>query len=110
MNFNNYKKTALFYGLSTLVPWTLWFIAGYISHINNGSTAPQSWASLIAFLGLLAPLVITLFLARGNKALTHDLSKRFFNFKGIGSTYIVLAFVLIESIIKIIDSIGKSSL
>jgi len=89
-----YNKTGLFFGLSTLIPWALWFIAGYISHIETESTTPQMWASIIAFLGLLAPLVITLFLARGNKALTHDLSKRIFNFKGICSTYIVLAFVL----------------
>lgn len=89
-----YNKTGLFFGLATLIPWVLWFIAGYISHIETESTTPQLWASIIAFLGLLAPLVITLFLAKGNEALTHDLSKRFFNFKGIRSTYIVLAFVL----------------
>ena len=94
VNINIYKKTSLFYGLATLIPWALWFIAGYISHIETGSTAPQSWASLIAFLGLLAPVIITLFLARDNKALAHDLRRRIFNFKGISSTYIVLAVVL----------------
>lgn len=94
MNFKMYNKTGLFFGLSTLIPWALWFIAGYISHIETESAAPQLWASIIAFLGLLAPLIITFFLARGNKVLIHDLSKRFFNFKDISSTYIVLAFVL----------------
>ncbi len=94
MNINIYKKTGLFYGLSTLIPWTLWFIAGYISHIETNSTAPQLWASIIAFGGLLAPVIITLFLARGNKKLAHDLKWRIFNFKGINSTYIVLTFIL----------------
>ncbi len=94
MNINMYKKTGLFYGLSTLIPWILWFIAGYISHIETGSTTPQSWAGIIAFLGLLAPVTITLFMAKGNKMLVHDLRMRIFNFKGINSTYIVLAFIL----------------
>ena len=94
MNFINYKKTALFYGLSTLIPWTLWIIAGYISHFKTESTAPQFWASLISFLGLLAPVVITLFMVGSNKALANDIRRRIFNFKGIRSTYIVLTFIL----------------
>lgn len=94
MNSKIYKKTGLFYGLSTLIPWILWFIAGHISHIETTSSAPQFWASIIAFLGLLAPVFIILFLARGNKALGLDLRRRFFNFKGIGSTYIVLTLML----------------
>ena len=64
MNINMYKKTGLFFGLATLIPWTLWFTAGYISHLKTESTTLQLWASLIAFLGLLAPVIITFFLAR----------------------------------------------
>ncbi len=94
MNINIYKKTGLFYGLATLIPWTLWFIAGYISHIETESSIPQLWASVIAFLGLLAPVLITVFLARGNKMLTHDFKSRIFNFKGVDSTYFLLTFVL----------------
>jgi len=89
-----YSKTKLFFGLSTLIPWILWFIAGYISHIETDSTTPKLWASVIAFVGLLAPVIITLVLARGNKMMVQDLKKRFFNFKGIDSVYIVLTFVL----------------
>ena len=94
MNINIYNKTGLFFGLSTLIPWVLWFIAGYISHIDAVDTTPQLWASIIAFLGLLAPIIIMLFLAKGNKELVYDLKNRFFNFKGVDNTYIVLAFVL----------------
>lgn len=94
MNIHMYKKTGLFFGLSTLIPWTLWLIAGYISHIETESTTPQMWASIIAFMGLLAPFIVTLFLARGNKKLANDLRWRIFNFKGINSTYIVLTFIL----------------
>jgi len=94
MNINIYNKTGLFFGLSTLIPWVLWFIAGYMSHIDAVDTTPQLCASIIAFLGLLAPIIIMLFLAKGNKELVYDLKNRFFNFKGVDNTYIVLAFVL----------------
>jgi len=94
MNIDIYKKTGLFYGLSTFIPWTLWCLAGYISHIETKSTTAQSWASIIAFFGLFAPIIITFFLARSNNLLALDLKRRIFNFKGINSTYIVLAFIL----------------
>ena len=94
MDIKIYNKTGLFFGLSTLIPWILWIIAGYVSHIETGNTTPQLWASIIAFLGLLAPVIITIFLARSNRMLITDLRNRILNFKGIGSTYLVLAFVL----------------
>lgn len=106
MNIKMYKKTGLFFGLSTLIPWTLWSIAGYISHLETGSTTPQLWASLIAFLGLLAPVIITIFMARGNKELVQDLKKRFFNFKDVGSTYIVLALVLMPLSILLAQAVS----
>ena len=89
-----YNRAALFYGLSTSIPWLLWFIAGYISHIESNTGQPQLLASVIAFLGLLAPVIITGFLAKGNKALKTDLNRRFFNFEGIKSTYVLLTLFL----------------
>lgn len=94
MNINIYNRTGLFFGLSTLIPWILWFVAGYFSHIETKSSTPQMWASIIAFFGLLAPVIIILFLAKGNKMIVSDLKKRFFNFKEVGSTYIVLTLLL----------------
>lgn len=106
MSINIYKKTRLFFGLSTLIPWVLWFIAGYISHINTDSATPQLWASIIAFLGLLSPVIITIFLARGNTLLTHDLKGRIFNFKGINSVYIVLTLILMPFSILIAQAVS----
>ena len=106
MNVNIYRKTGLFFGLSTLIPWVLWFIAGNISHIKTESTSPQLLASIIAFLGLLAPVMITLFLAWGNKMIVHDLRKRFINFKVVDSVYIVLAFVLMPFSILLAQAIS----
>jgi membrane protease YdiL (CAAX protease family) len=106
MDFNIYKRTGLFFGLSTLIPWVLWFTAGYISHIDTSSSVTQSWASAIAFVGLLAPVIITLYLARDNKVMINDLRNRFFNFRGVDSVYIVLAFVLMPFSILLAQAVS----
>lgn len=106
MNTSIYNKTGLFYCSSTLIPWVLWFIAGHVSHIETNNSMPQSLASVIAFLGLLAPVIITLFLASRNKILTHDLSRRIFNFKEIRSTYIVLSFLLMPLSILLAQAVS----
>ena len=62
MNINMYKKTGLFFGLATLIPWTFWFLAGYISHIEPANITQKTWVSIIAFLGLLALYIIALLL------------------------------------------------
>ena len=106
MNINLYKNTKLFFGLSTIIPWVLWFLAGYISHIENGNTAFQMWASIIAFMGLLAPVIIIFFLARKNKTMSLDIKRRFFNFKEVRSTYIVLTLVLMPLSILLAQAVS----
>lgn len=106
MNINLYNNTKLFFGLSTIIPWALWFLAGYISHIENGNTAFQMWASIIAFMGLLAPVITIFFLARKNKTMSLDIKKRFFNFKEVRSTYIVLTFVLMPLSILLAQAVS----
>ncbi|MGQ7868529.1 carboxypeptidase-like regulatory domain-containing protein [Sunxiuqinia sp. sy24] len=103
---NIYKKPGLFFGLSTLIPWTLWFLAGYISHFKTESFATNNWASIIAFLGLLSPPIITIFLAKSNKEILRDLNQRIFNFKRINSTYLVLAFVLMPISILLAQAVS----
>ena len=106
MNIHMYKKTGLFFGLATLIPWALWFLAGYISHIETAIISTQKWASIIAFMGLLAPVVIVLFLTKNNKVLQRDLQKRLFNFKGIKSTYFVLTFLLMPMSILLAQAVS----
>ena len=106
MNVSIYKRTGLFFGLSTLIPWVLWFVAGYISHIESESEVPQLWASIIAFLGLLAPVIVMLFMAGGNTIMVQDLKNRFFNFKGVDSVYIVLAFLLMPFSILLAQAVS----
>ena len=106
MNIHIYKKTALFFGLSTLIPWVFWFLAGYASHIETGSDEPNKWVSIIAFLGLLSPVIITILLAKGNKEMWRDMYARIFNFKTIGATYIILSFVLMPISILLAQAVS----
>ena len=62
MNISIYKNTESFFGLSTLIPGTIWFLAGYISHIEADGTSTQGWTSFIAFICLLASVIFILFL------------------------------------------------
>ncbi len=106
MNVNIYKKTGLFFGLSTLIPWILWFTAGYISHFETKYIIPQFWASLIAFLGLLAPVIVAIFLAKNNKKVIDDLKSRFFNFKKIRTTYVLLLALLMPLSILLAQTVS----
>ncbi|WP_242157216.1 CPBP family intramembrane glutamic endopeptidase [Aestuariivivens sediminis] len=106
MDFKMYHQATLFYGLSVAIPWMFWFSAGYVSHIDSSNSLPQQSASILAFIGLLAPIVIALFISRNNKALLSDLKLRFFNFKGIRSTYIVLTFLLMPISILLAQGIS----
>jgi len=106
MNVSIYKKTELFFGLSTLIPWVLWLVASFISHIETESATPRLWASIIAFFGLLAPAIIMLFLAKGNTKMVQDLKNRFCNFKGVDSVYIVLAFALMPFSILLAQAVS----
>ncbi len=100
MNTTSYNKTGLFFGLSTIIPWTFWFLSGYISYAEPSSKLVSGISSLIAFLGLLAPVVITIVLARENKLVKEDLLKRFFNFKEIKIKYLfITCFLLLASIL-----------
>lgn len=106
MNIHIYKKTGLFFGLSTFIPWSFWFVAGYFSNVETSSYITNKWVSIIAFLGLLSPLIIVFFLAKGNKEMLRDLYQRIFIFKDMGSTYIVLAFVLMPLSILLAQAVS----
>lgn len=95
MNFTNtqrYNQTFLFYGLSTIIPWALWFLAAYVSH--NFEHNSERISSLIAFLGLLAPFFIALFLILPSIELREDFLGRFLNFRSIKSKYILTSCLL----------------
>ena len=97
---NNYKKPGLFYLLSTILPWTFWFAAGYISHLTPNEERNMNIAIMLALIGLVSPMIIAFWLLNRNSDLRRDFYSRFFNFKSIKPTYIFLTcFIMLASIL-----------
>jgi len=71
---DNYKHPLHFYLLATIIPWSFWFYAGYLSH---QPTSNQLLVSLLGFMGLLAPAIIAFWLIGKDKKLQDDLKERY---------------------------------
>lgn len=59
-----YKHPLLFYSLATIIPWALWFLAGFISHIKPHSKLYLGIARVTAFIGLLGRVAVSYWLIR----------------------------------------------
>lgn len=102
-----YKKPALFFILSTLIPWAFWFAAGQISWITPYQDKYLQIASILACIGLFAPLGVVYWMTNKDKALRRDISKRFFNFKDIKPIYAYLTALIMP--VSIMLSMAESS-
>ena len=91
----DYKHTYLFYLLATLLPWSFWAVAAYVSHSTDYAYAGET-ASLLAFAGLLAPTGVALFLIRRNPRLTRDLLQRMVNLRGGRPVYWALTLMIMR--------------
>ncbi len=95
-----YDRPILFYSLSILIPWVLWFIAAHISHMEPRTSVHVLSFSLIGIIGLLAPMIIAFILIFPDRDMRLDLRKRFFLSRKIKPIYLVLTlFLLLTSII-----------
>jgi len=72
---NNYRFTLSFYFYSTIIPWTLWFISAYLSHRSDAGEL-GFYISLLGFLGLLGPLIVSIWLITKEKYLWTDVKNR----------------------------------
>ncbi len=95
-----YKSPLAFYVLSISIPWGMWFMGGYISHLTP-HTSSMEWATgILSFAGLLSPVIIALSFILPNEALKNDLVGRVFNFKRIKPHYLVITlFLMLVSIL-----------
>lgn len=93
-----YKHPILFYFLCTLVPWSFWFAAAYLSHQPGGSNATLS--GILGILGLASPTVIAFLMIYADPKLRSDLLPRLFTFKKVHPLYLFLAcFLMLGSIL-----------
>jgi len=106
MKISNYKHPARFYILATLIPWTFWIMAGYVSHLTPFKEQYLNIASILGFTGLLSPAIIAFIFMNRDAELKGDLLKRFFNFKLDKLIYYFLACFLMLSSILIAQAIS----
>lgn len=100
MLIERYRHPILFYGLSIIIPWTLWFITAYISHIEPSNQFYVIIQTILGLLGLVSPMVIAFVLMFSDGELKKDLKKRLFNFSTIKPIYIFLGcFLMFISIL-----------
>ena len=92
----DYKHTYLFYFLATVIPWSFWAIAAYISH-SSDYAYPGELASLFAFAGLLAPTLIAFALVYRNKQLVSDILQRLINLRAGKPVYWLLTLFLMPA-------------
>ncbi len=91
MSINGYKHPLRFYLLSTIIPWSFWFLAGYLSHKQ---TNHELLISILGFLGLLSPAIVAFWMMRKDTNLITDFKNRIFNFSEIKPIYLFLAIFL----------------
>lgn len=101
-----YNKPALFFILATLIPWIFWFAAGQISWITPYQNRYLQLASILACIGLFAPLGIVYWITNNDKELRRDISKRFFNFGDIKPLYALLACLIMPVSILLSQAIS----
>ncbi len=96
----DYRHPILFYTLATIIPWTFWIIAGYVSHLSPAKNVNAQLASVLGFTGLLAPMIVAFWLMARDSNLKKDLFGRFVNFKSIKPVYLFLTlFLMLGSIL-----------
>lgn len=89
-----YRHPWLFFGISLVVPWAFWFAAGAVSHQNWPDGGQATVASLLALVGLLAPLATALALTATQPDLRRDVARRLFTLCGVTPLYAVVAALL----------------
>ncbi len=92
---DRYTRTFSFYFFSMLIPWILWFLVAWMSHLPEQNNFTRIMQPLLGISGLIAPACIALFLARNDRTVLEDMKGRFFNLRGYSPVYIILAFSLI---------------
>ena len=95
-----YRHPVLFFGLSTLIPWSLWFVAAYLSHITPTNQHLAAAVGILGVIGLLAPMLIAFWLIWPDAEMRDDLKRRIIGLKGAKPIYIFLTcFLMLASIL-----------
>lgn len=100
MTLEKYRHPVLFYSLSTIIPWTCWFIAGYLSHLEAQTDLYVIVGSVLGIIGLFSPMIIAFTIMLKDPQLKNDLWNRIFKIKAIKPVYIFMTcFLMLASIL-----------
>ncbi len=89
-----YRSPVYFYLLCTAIPWSLWFLSGFLSHLEPFTKSLEWAVGITSILGLTGPVFIALSFILPNKTLRTDFMGRFFNFNKVKIKYILISFFL----------------
>jgi len=100
MIIEKYRHPYLFYGLSTAIPWALWFAAAYLSHLSPTNQILAMAVGVLGVAGLLAPTFIAFRMIWPDIDLRHDIKRRLFSLEGIRPIHLFLTcFLMLGSIL-----------
>ena len=71
-----YDRPLAFYFWATAIPWLFWFIAAYLSQVDEQTTTVRVWTAVLGVCGLVAPIVVVFFLVRRRTDLRTDILRR----------------------------------
>ncbi len=103
---DRYCKPFFFYALSLIIPWILWFIVAYFSHLENQTLIVSFLIPVLGILGLVSPVFVAGYLYIVDKELMDDLKKRIFNIEKFNVFYLAITFLLIPLSIVIAQLIS----
>ncbi len=90
-----YNKTLLFYGLSLILPWSMWFVVAYLSYLPTQSCELLKVQQILAIMGLVSPCCVAGYFFWKDSYLKKDLVKRIFAVKRINKWYLGISFFLL---------------
>ncbi len=101
----NYDQPVVFYTLATVIPWGFWFSAAYLSRLDDQTAAVQRWTAAFGVLGLVAPVLVVVFLVRRRSDLRTDIVQRL-RPRRIGRFYLAVTLVLLVASILAAQAIS----
>jgi uncharacterized protein len=99
-SIGKYSHPIWFYFFATIIPWSFWFLAAYLSHLSSSNELREVVISLLLIIGICAPALIAFGMISSNKELFYDLKSRIANFRNVPLVYLFLTcFLMLGSIL-----------
>lgn len=92
-----YNRPVLFYTLATLIPWTFWFAAAYLSNLDNQTPTAGMLTALLSVAGLIAPVAVVVALLWNKPRLRADVRHRLSWPRNSNWLFIACAFFLLPA-------------